>query len=533
MNDFYKPNLQGICCNDSPEDPSFSSIYRNIRCFTENDGQTFGTFPRFPTIFTLRDLLYNIADTYNAFPAFGSKSDHNTIEWITYHEFYELVFSFSLGLKHIGVQAGQSVAVIMESSTWFALSQWSLGFYGAVMVPIRVNQDQKVIPIIIDVLDCHYLLCSIETFPLISLLASRSKKLQAIIIVCDSQNLQNISEKVTNFKNKQHSIPVYDLPKLLEDSSNEEKIFQQIYATSPAVISFGSATCGTLNPSILTHANVIASAVGLTSSGYHFGRDIYLSTIPMYYIFERSMQLVILAYGGCIGFVEGEYIEALKLLKPTIISFTGQEIEIFADDILQETSGTNWFKRVLLDFVFSVVSQTEEANIKIPWLFENTILESLKQKVGGRLKLIVTSMMDAQVRVLHFLRTVLQVPIIQVYGTAETGGVISVQHVSSVGYTNVGAPCTSCEIKLRDFDEARIKVKDDKMGEILVKGQNVFVGYKGNKNLTKKVLSDDGWFATGDIGRINMNGEIELSDTVQNFRIRMRPFRRNVNENEN
>ena len=91
------------------------------------------------------------------------------------------------------------------------------------------------------------------------------------------------------------------------------------------------------------------------------------------------------------------------------------------------------------------------------------------------------------------------------------------QHISSTSFASVEAPCTSCEVRLRDFEEAKIRVKDDKMEEIMVKGQNVFIGYKGNKGRTKKVMSEDGWFATGDIGRINANGEIELSDAVQNF----------------
>ena len=136
--------------------------YRNVRCRTDNGGQRVGSFQQYPDCFTLRDLFNRIVDNFSGYPVFGYENN-GSVEWITYSEFSVLVLNFAYAMKKMGIVPGQHVAVFIESSTWFALSQWALAYLGAVMVPIKDNEDKTVIPQIIKVLKSHVLICSERT----------------------------------------------------------------------------------------------------------------------------------------------------------------------------------------------------------------------------------------------------------------------------------------------------------------------------------------------------------------------------------
>jgi long-chain acyl-CoA synthetase len=118
-------------------------------------------------------------------------------------------------------------------------------------------------------------------------------------------------------------------------------------------------------------------------------------------------------------------------------------------------------------------------------------------------------------RVQRLLRTALDIPVIQVYGTAESGGVITLQSVNDSSVDCVGVPSTTCEVKLR-YDDGGRPVGAENKGEVMVKGGNVFTRYLHNHDLTKKVMDRDGWFATGDIGKIGPSGLLTLVDTMTN-----------------
>lgn len=516
MRNFYQPTHYSV--------PSFSEVeagltqsYRNIKCLTNNEGQICGTFAQFSNCFTMRELFDEMSDKYSAFPAFGYLSDKgDTYEWMNYYEFHEIVTKFAKGLKKNGIQSGELVAVIIENSVWFAVTQWALAYYGAVIVPIDIDYEAEIIHQVLVSFKCTSLICSVETFNTIFgiLCTETPKKLKKIIIASDQDGIESLQSAYQGPLSTQCGIPLFTLPEILDNLKDVDSSFPPQYANTVCALNVGQGSGGSLNPSSLSHSNLIAAAAGVSSCAYTFGRDVYMPTLSMTKAFERTMQLAILASGGCVGFVKGDLLNAMQSLRPTVVSFSGDEIPRLAESLVNSIMGSNIFKRMFYDLAFSIAAQAIEANISLPWFFKSTIIEPFKIKVGGRLKLIISSCYDLQPHIQHLLRTMLQIPVIQAYGTTETGGLICIQRISDMNVGSVGAPTASCEIRLRDFFPGRQKVHENEAGEILVKGPNVFSCYHKNKEKTKNAFVEGGWFATGDLAKILPDGTIEIEDTI-------------------
>lgn len=522
MRSFVKPTLYSVP-SIGTKATGFTQAYRNIKCLTDNEGQIQGTFRLFPTAITLRDLFDQMVDFYYSYPMFGTPLENKTMEWYTYGEFGELVKGTSAGLLKQGVKMGDIVGVLSEISVFFPLAQWSIAYMGGVMFPIDPSYNTNIIYQTLYVFKIPILICTIKTFNIISqiYLANPTGKLTKIFLFCDDNEVEHLKDDLMSPLETQLGIPIIALPTLLESKPpNEDIEFPTILATSPCVLNVGAGRCGNLNPSTLSHSNLIAAGAGFSSCGYNFGRDVYLPTMPMCRAFERSMQLAVFAHGGCVSFVDGPIVEAMQIARPTIVSFTGETIKALAEALIEKAQKSNFFVRLFYDCGFSIAAQAKEGKTSISWLVQTLILDSFRERVGGRLKVVFSTCTFLQPRFQHAIRTMLQIPVLQCYGTTETGGVICCQEIDDDSVANVGPPISCCEIRIRDFVESRQRVADNNPGEILVRGPNLFSEYHKNKEFTRNAILEDGWFATGDIGKILPNGSLEITDTIQDWRKR-------------
>jgi long-chain acyl-CoA synthetase len=460
-----------------------------------------------------------MVDQYSGYSIFGSRS-HGEMEWVTYAEFADLVIPFAHGLVKSDVSVGDHVAVLTEDSTWFALGQWALAHHGATMVPISAAETAQVVGQVIRSLGVRTLLCSKQSFAKVSESIRSDSGLAHVIVLCHSPDV--LQAEIECFS-RDTGVSVAMLPRVIElGRTAGEMQFPEVSPQSVAVINFSAGTAGVRKPSAYSHANVIAAAVGLSSSGYVFEQGVYFSSISLCNPLERSIQLLVLAHGGSIGLVkEVGAIEAMQLIKPTIVALPAGELLGLAEEIVFQARTANCFKRLMYDLAFSVSAHLRRDDSKTPWFFEEIIIKEFQMKFGGRVRLMISALSFAQPRVLAMLRTMLQIPVIQIYGTAETGGVIAIQDVSDREVSVVGPPAVTCEVRIRGLKQGSKRASTE-AGEIMVRGPSVFTGYHANHHMGQAVLSDSGWFATGDLGKITESGTIELTDTILNIQRRAR-----------
>lgn len=550
-------------------------------------------------------------------------------EWLTYGEFGELVKATATGfLKYgefstqIGVD-GEFVGILLENSIYYPLAQWACAYIGAVIIPIDISYPPEVTNSIIQTFKCTTLICSMSTFKshiLKMYPTDNPGQVNKVFLFCEDSDLdqltneyqEKINENTASHKTieqiisediqiKFFSLPQIILPQVKPQPSpqkaknntnlnqagkqNDEDFpdveidngtdymttnspfsrLPQIQPDTLCVLNTGTGRCGTLKPCYLTHYNLISAASGVESCGYKLGRDVYMSNVPMYRVFERTFQLSIIAHGGCIGFIDHEELqkmnqekesddkpdkskdgfkvyskndvdeeeseikidyetifECLSLLRPTILVLTGDVVKSISDGLVSKISKQNVFKRMFYDLTFKVAEQAKESFAPIPWISKTLVFDDFRKLVGGRLRLIISSSRYLDAKAQHNIRTILQVPVIQMYGVTEACGICCIQNINDRDVLNVGAPTTTCEIRLRNFFTANTNVNNGDQGEIMLRGPGLFKCYHKNDDLTKRSLTEDGWFATGDLGRFTPAGTLQVIDTIMDFDRRRR-----------
>ncbi|EAY22188.1 AMP-binding enzyme family protein [Trichomonas vaginalis G3] len=522
MRVFKPPNIYGITGNEK-EDCCTTLHYRNVQCLTDNEGQICGTFPQFPQTFTLRELFNNIVDMYHDRPLIGTKptDDREDYEWMTYGDFDSLVKKLSASLIQRNFNETTITGVFIENSEWFAVVQWALAYIGSIFFPIDVDFPLPITYSIIETYKCSVVFCTAYTFQKLFdlLLQEQPDTLKEIIVACDEQEFSQLQSDFQSELNSIGSIPIIPIYTLFMSKVKDLSNLPAQYANSTCVYNVTSGRGGRITACILTHSNLIAAAAGLASCGYDFSTAIYYSSISMVKPVERAVELAIMASGGCIGFSHSPAVEALSQIRPTLAAFTPQTLNDVAESLILSAHKSNAFKRFFLDFGFSIIAQCLESGSEVPWSLRELIVRPFQEKAGGRLRTVISTGDYLEPSTLHLVRVMLSVPVIQIYGCAETAGVISVSSLTDSDCMSIGAPTLCCEVKLKDFNDANYIVSRMDPGQIFVRGPNVFAGYFRNSSLTAERLKD-GWFATGDLGKMRTNGTLEIVEPIADWRRR-------------
>jgi long-chain acyl-CoA synthetase len=420
--------------------------------------------------------------------------DDGTPSSMAYNEFAELVHKVIPMLVIHGIKTGDIVAVIIENCTYFALAQWVLAYIGATIFPISTTVDPCATRDMLTTFGASTVICSFQTYASLtdSVFDRPIPNVRRIFLLCDDRELELLQAGRTSPVGSDLPVPVFCLPTdlLAGDAGPPDapRKLGTILATTLATLSLGSARRGIWLASCLSHSNVIAAGAGLETCDYPFGRDVYLSQISMSYAFERSMQLVVLAHGGCVGFCEKKLLAALVIARPTIVACRIEGVRELMLGINEKVASRGAITRKLFDLAFDVAGQAIEDGVQPPWIVRRAITEPLNTAVGGRMRLIISYGWNLDARVQNTLRTMLQIPVIQVYGTTECGGVICVQQITDSRSECVGGPATCCEIQVRDFGQSGLCVSNGAPGEILVRGPNVFKGYHRARRRTMDAL---------------------------------------------
>lgn len=145
-------------------------------------------------------------------------------------------------------------------------------------------------------------------------------------------------------------------------------------------------------------------------------------------------------------------------------------------------------------------------------------LRPAAQALGGRIRYLVSGGAPLSQEVFDFLRGVFNCPVLEAYGTTETSGGLCITHGLETIAGISGGPLASLKIKLVDIPKfSYLSTDDPPRGQIYVKGAAVFKGYFKDEKATKKYLSSDGWFKTGDVGMLLRNGTLKVIDRIKNI----------------
>jgi long-chain acyl-CoA synthetase len=409
------------------------------------------------------------------------------------------------GLYSLGITRGDRVAILSESRPEWTLTDAGCMFAGAIDVPIYPTLTP---------LQVRYILKDSGARVLVIQNEEKFLQVREILSECPSIEQLVFIEKPTNQIPKSISLAELESLGRAREEQQPSLVNDQAYQITPddlATIIYTSGTTGEPKGVMLTHANLVSNLID--SSGHlSFAKDdCALSVLPLSHVLERVAMYMYLYHGMAVYF--GESLEMigpnLREVRPTIFVGVPRIFEKIFARVKEKTAERGRFNLAVLKWAVAVGKQYAKllmAHQKIPALLEfkhkladKLIFSKMRQALGGRIRLFISGG-AALPEELGYIYIGAGLPIVQGYGLTETSPVITAGVVEDNRVGTVGKPIRNVEV--------RIAVD----GEIETRGPNVMRGYFNKPVETQAVLTEDGWFKTGDIGTIDEDGFLRITD---------------------
>lgn len=425
--------------------------------------------------------------------------------WRSYstEEAHTMICQLSVALLDLGVSAGDGttegrdkIGLISNGRPEWIITDLAVQQTGAILVPLYPNTGTKEIEQILNEAEVKYVFVS-------------SKDL------CDKVNEVHLNipslKAVFTFDNVDGCNHWGTLLKPLKDGYQQQlqQITNQITEDDVATIIYTSGTTGRPKGVMLTHKNIMtnASASGDILTRIPLTEKRVLSFLPLNHIFEKMCTYVYLYYGFSIYYAESmDTIGAnMKEVKPSLFTAVPRLLEKVFEKIMVQGQKLTGIKRKIFFWSVRVAEAYEIQNTSLLYKIKLAIADKLvfskwRDAIGGNINAIVVGSSVCPIK-LERIFTAANIVIMEGYGLTETSPVIAVNcyQKSDRKFGTVG----------RLLSGVQVKIAPD--GEILCKGPNVMLGYYKNPELTAEVL-EDGWFHTGDIGELDQDGFLKITD---------------------
>jgi long-chain acyl-CoA synthetase len=278
-----------------------------------------------------------------------------------------------------------------------------------------------------------------------------------------------------------------------------------------ATIIYTSGTTGTPKGAILTHSNLMAVIDDIKVTLPISKEDIYLSYLPLSHVFERVCgEFYWMSHGGEIAFAESIETMAKNLVEinPTMMLVVPRVLDRIFAKVQSGIEGASGKARKLIDWSLDVgkemvlcKSEGRKPTIFLQakhFLAEKAVFKKMRSRIGYRLRLVVSGGAPATAQTIEFFNAI-GIETLEGYGLTETSAPATVNHIGRVKAGSVG-PC---------LPSVNLKFADD--GEILLRGPSIFKQYFKAEAATNEAFAD-GWFKTGDIGTIDGDGYVRITD---------------------
>jgi long-chain acyl-CoA synthetase len=449
------------------------------------------------TITRLFDFPYYQLEKYNLPNALVTKYGD---QWVTTstQEYIDKANAFSRGLLRMGIKKNDKIAVISSNNR----TEWNIVDIGILQTGA---QNVPVYPTISEE-DYQYILTHSESQYCIVSDQEIYDKLQLV-----RSNLPGLKE-VYSFNEVSGCKSWTEILELGKDNSNQkevEAIKDSIKEDDLATLIYTSGTTGRPKGVMLSHKNIVSDVLmSAERVPFEAGKSTALSFLPVCHIYERMILYLYQYYGVSTYFAESieKVSDNLKETKPFVITAVPRLLEKVYDKIIAKGSELTGIKKKLFFWAVEVGLEYEPygANgvwygFKL-WIARKLIFSKWKAGLGGNLGLMVSGSAAIQPRLARVFAAA-EIPVMEGYGLTETSPVIAVNDERNHGFKigTVGRVLKGVEVKIAED------------GEILCKGPNVMMGYYNDEEKTKEVMTD-GYFHTGDIGLIDNEGFLKITD---------------------
>lgn len=453
---------------------------------------------------TLIDVFTRVARKHKRSDTLNYKSG-GSWKSISSGELLDRAKAIAAGLHAIGVRREDRVALLSESRVEWTLTDAGSIFAGAIDVPIYPTLTPPQVRYILN-----------DSGASVLFLANREQYLELKEALGECPAVKQIIFFDPDGVAAEEGLTLVQLEEKGEELERRDPgyVDRNAAKTQPedlATIIYTSGTTGEPKGVMLTHANLVTNLID--SSGHlSFGeRDIALSVLPLSHVFERQAMYMYLHRGMAVYFAESLQTIGpnLREVRPTVLVGVPRIFEKIYARIQERAAEAGKLSAAMLAWAVSVAREYAGhtlAHQPVPALLKlkhslasKLVFSKWQEAFGGRIRLLVSGG-AALPEDLARIYIGAGIPIVQGYGLTETSPVITTSRFDDIHVGTVGTAIPNVEMRIAAD------------GEIEVRGPNVMRGYYNKPEETRAVFTSDGWFKTGDIGTIDEEGFLRITD---------------------
>jgi len=404
----------------------------------------------------------------------------------TFGESLKMIRSIAWRLGQEGIEFGDRVALIGENHPSWALAYLAILYRGAVCVPLDPHGEIETLKNFLENSEAKLTFVGSETRERFDEILQRlGRKIRSVVWSDDGTDAFADWTK-TQFPDTF----VTDIPKPAGDDV--------------ALLIYTSGTTGTPKGVPLTHGNIVAELDGISDVLVLTDKEKILSLLPLFHAYLQIVNMWVASTYGCeVGYLKelspAALVDAMKEFKPTMLTTVPRLWYLFHKKIFDAVKAKPRVVRSLFGAMLGINGFARKAfGVNLG----RRLFGQVHDSFGGKLRLAVSggSRFDENVA-LDFHK--LGFSIIQGYGLTETSGAATATHEDDNVVGSVGKAMLGTEIKLDQPDKNGV-------GEVLIRGGVVFSGYYKNEEATRSAFTDDGWFRSGDLGRLDKDGHLYI-----------------------
>lgn len=486
---------------------------------------------------TLPGLLRHIAGVHAGLPAQIYKDDAGIYKTITFAQLYDQVKKLAKGLQALGVKRGDRVGLISENRQEWLVTDLALLSLGAIDVPRGCDSTSDEISSILSFSQCSLVI--LENKQQLEKLIQREDALPDIedIVLYDfaPESVPACRFKIHQYKNViDHNMDIASIDDEIDMGDKDDVM----------TIIFTSGTTGNAKGVMLTHENFLYQLKWVPERIAVNPSDRWLSILPVWHVFERSMQYIILVTGSALCYskpVGSIMMQDMQAVKPTWMASVPRIWESIRDGVYRNVRKSSGIKKFLFYFFVAVGSAWKKSSNLVHGLIprfgkrsrildflggiipfivlwplkmlgSRLVFKTIKQKMGGKFIAGISGGGSLPTHVETFFQAA-GITLLEGYGLTESAPVLTLRSQFHLVPGTIGSPLTHTEIKL--VDENGNRVKPGRTGVLHARGLQIMKGYYRRDDLTAAVIDKDGWLNTGDLAVETFDGEFAIVGRVK------------------
>jgi long-chain acyl-CoA synthetase len=423
-------------------------------------------------------------------------------EGISAKEMLRRVAGLARALASLGIQSGDRVGLFAANCPEWATADFAIQGLGAVTVPVYFHESAERLVYILKDSGARVVFASREEQ--VRLVAECRPRLPEVEHVISAEAPSDLQGENLRYE------------RLIEAAGDAEiseyrRGVAGLAANQLATIIYTSGTTGEPKGVMLSHANLSSNAM---TSSEEFGMspsDVALSMLPLAHIYERTADYSYIFRGVSVAYLAQleNAAQALLEVRPTITAAVPRFYEKIYASVIEKGRRETDVKRKIFDSALRVAAEAVpwraygkpvSAGVKLRWrIADKLVYSKIRANLGGRLRSCSSGGGPLAPELIEFFWSI-KVPVYQGYGLTETSPVVTANTPKTNKVGTVGRP----------LPDVQVRIAGD--GEILVKGPCVMQGYYRKPEQTAEVLTPDGWLSSGDIGKVDENGFLIITD---------------------